>query len=260
MLNNNLSHAYIISARADEGFSKATELAAAMLCENPAEGRACGVCRHCKKSLRGIHPDVMVYSRPLDDKGKPKREIPVATVRTIGSTLAVMPNEADKKVYIIREAGAMNSEAQNALLKMLEEPPWFDAFILVTENPSLLLETVLSRCVLINLCGEEESIPAEARTKAEQYLALVARGDELALVSFANEHEAMSVAQCTEFVSAALLLVTDMLCGRLPDMKIPRKELMRLASLMRKCQEYLRFNVSTKHLLGLLSVRSIESK
>ena len=81
-LGKNLSHAYIISARPDEGFEKATELSAAMLCER-GDGRACGVCRHCKKSLRGIHPDVMVHSRPVDDKGKPKREIPVATVRGI---------------------------------------------------------------------------------------------------------------------------------------------------------------------------------
>lgn len=260
MNTKNLSHAYIISARSEEGFAKATQLSAAMLCENPVEGSACGLCRHCKKSLRGIHPDVMVHSRPTDDKGKPKREIPVDSIRAIGATLAILPNEADKKVYIIRDAGAMNAAAQNALLKMLEEPPWFDAFILITENPKLLLDTVISRCVTINLSGEDEAIPAEARTRAEQYLAIVAKADELALVNFANEHGDMSVSQCTEFVCAALQLLTDMLCHRLPDMKIPRKDLMRLTALMRKAQEYLRFNVSTKHLLGLLSVRSIESK
>lgn len=255
---NNLSHAYIISAKPEEGFAKATELAAAMLCEAGAgTRRPCGVCRHCKKSLRGIHPDVMVISRPSDDKGRQKREIQVDQIRSVVSTSLIMPNEADKKVYIIRDAGAMNSNAQNALLKLLEEPPYFDAFILVTENAQLLLETVRSRCVSLSLSGEDEAASPEARDMAEKYLAIVAKGDELALLSFANAHGDMSVADSTDFVKATLGLLTDMLCGRLPSAGISRKDLMRLVALMRKAQEYLRFNVSTKQLLGLLSVRSI---
>ncbi len=254
----NLSHAYIISAKAEEGYAKATELAAAMLCESESESRPCGVCRHCKKSLRGIHPDVMTISRPSDDKGKQKREIQVDQIRAMVSTALIMPNEAEKKVYIIRDAGAMNSTAQNALLKLLEEPPYFDAFILITENAQLLLETVRSRCVSISLSGEDEPMSPEAREKAEKYLAIIAKGDELALLSFANEQGDMSVADSTEFVRCVLGLVTDMLCGRLSPAGISRKDLMRLVALMRRAQEYLRFNVSTKQLFGLLSVRSIE--
>jgi len=254
----NLSHAYIISASAEEGFEKATDLSAAMLCEGAALNRPCGVCRHCRKSLRGIHPDVTVITRPLDDKGKPKKEIPVDLVRDrMISTALIMPNEAEKKVYIIRDAGAMNSNAQNALLKLLEEPPYFDAFILVTDNAQLLLETVRSRCVSISLSGEEETVDPMSREKAEKYLAILAKRDELALLSFANEQGEMTVAETTAFVKAALGLLTDMLCGRLPTAGMDRKELMRLVALMRRAQEYLRFNVSSKQLFGLLSVRSI---
>ncbi len=255
----NLSHAYIISAKAEEGYAKATELAAAMLCESD-EARPCGVCRHCRKSLRGIHPDVMLITRPVDDKGKQKKEFQAEQIRAMVSTALIMPNEAEKKVYIIRDAGAMNSTAQNALLKLLEEPPYFDAFILITDNPRLLLETVRSRCVSISLSGEEETLSPEAREKAEKYLAIVARGDELALLSFANEQGEMSVAETAEFVNCSLSLLTDMLCGRLPSAGISRRELMGLVALMRRAQEYLRFNVSSKQLFGLLSVRSIESK
>ncbi len=255
----NLSHAYIISAPPEEGFEKATELAAAMLCEGDALSRPCGVCRHCRKSIRGIHPDVTVITRPLDDKGRPKKEIPVDHIRDgMISTALIMPNEADRKVYIVRDAGAMNSNAQNALLKLLEEPPWFDAFILVTDNAQLLLETVRSRCVSITLKGGDETADPAFREKAEKYLAILAKKDELALLSFAKENEEMSVAENTEFIKAALGLLTDMLCGRLPSLGIERKELMRLVALMRRAQEYLRFNVSTKQLFGLLSVRSIE--
>ena len=254
----NLSHAYIISAPPEEGFEKAKELAAAMLCEGNGHRRPCGECRHCRKSLRGIHPDVSVISRPLDDKGKAKKEIPVDHVRVgIISSALIMPNEADRKVYIIRDAGAMNSNAQNALLKLLEEPPWFDAFIMITDNPQLLLETVRSRCVTINLKGDEENIDPLVREKAENYLAIVAKKDELALLSFANREGEMTVAEANEFVFAVLSLLTDMLCGRMPALGIERRELMRLVALMRRAQEYLRFNVSSKQLFGLLSVRSI---
>jgi len=253
----NLSHAYIIVAQPEEGFKKATELAAAILCEGEGGARPCGACRHCKKSLRGIHPDVMVIARPLDDKGKMNKEIQVEQIRSIISTAHIMPNEAEKKAYIIRDAGAMNGSAQNAFLKLLEEPPYFDAFILVTDNAQLLLETVRSRCVTINLSGEDEPLPPEARERAEKYLAAVAKGDELLLLSLCNSFGDMTVAESAEFAKAALERITDMLCGRLPAAGMGRKELMRLASLMQRAQEYLRFNVSSKQLMGLLSVRSI---
>ena len=262
-MNNmkNLSHAYIISAPPEEGFEKATELSAAILCEGDTGEKPCGVCRHCRKSLRGIHPDVTVITKPLDDKGKPKKEIPVDHIRNgIISNALIMPNEAEKKVYIIREAGAMNSNAQNALLKLLEEPPRFVAFILVTDNAKLLLETVRSRCVGINLSAAEERVEARFREKAEKYLATVARGDELALLSFCNEQAELSVADSTEFIKAAVELLTDMLCGRVPAAGIDRRRLMGLVALMRKAQDYLRFNVSSKHVFGLLSVRSIDTK
>lgn len=258
-ITKNLSHAYIVVASPEEGFKKATELAAAMLCEE-GSGSACGVCRHCRKSLRGIHPDVTVVTRPLDDKGKMKKEIQVDQIREIVSSSPIMPNEADKKVYIVRDAGAMNGNAQNAFLKLLEEPPWFVAFILVTENSRFLLDTVRSRCVTVNLSGEDEPLSPEARERAEKYLAIVAKGDELALLSFCGKQGEMTVAESAEFAKAALERITDMLCGRLPAAGIGRRELMNLAELMKKAQEYLRFNVSSKQLFGLLSVRSIESK
>ena len=255
----NLSHAYIISAKADEGYRKALELSAAILCESEGN-RPCGQCRHCRKSLRGIHPDVTVLSRPADDKGKVKKEIPIELLRATLSTTYIMPNEAEKKVYIIRDAGAIAPNSQGVLLKILEEPPYFDAFILITDNPNLLLETVRSRCVSINLNGEEEGTTPEAREKAEKYLAILAKGDSLALLRFANEQGDMSVADSTDFVKAVSILLTDMLCGRLSAAGLSRKELMRLVALMRKAREYLRFNVSSKQLFGMLSVCSIESK
>lgn len=256
---NSLSHAYIVAARPDEGFAKARELAKAMLCSGTHQ-RPCGICRNCQKADRGIHPDILVISRQTDEKGKPKREIYVEQIRDIVASAAILPNEAEKKVYIIRDAGTMNTAAQNALLKILEEPPHFAAFILIADHAGELLETVRSRCVTIHLNGEEDAPDAEARERAEKYLDIAAAHARISLLSFANENGELSNAEMLEFVRCTKLLLTDMLCARLPDRKLGRAELMRLVGLMDSAEEYLRFNVSTKHVLGMLSVDTIEQQ
>jgi DNA polymerase III gamma/tau subunit len=99
-------------------------------------------CRHCVKALRGIHPDIAVLDRLPD-----KREIVVDQIRELREDAVVLPNDADMKVYIIHHAECLNASAQNALLKLLEEPPSFVVIILSVTNPAVLLDTVRSRCV-----------------------------------------------------------------------------------------------------------------
>ena len=251
-----LSHAYLISAPPEEGYAAARELAQAILCTGSGT-RPCGTCANCRKAEKGIHPDILTISRQMDEKGKPKREIYVEQIRDIVADAAILPNEADVKVYIIRDAGTMNAAAQNALLKILEEPPYFVAFILVADNANTLLETVRSRCVIRYLNGEEDAPAPEGRERAEKYLALAAAGAKISLLSFANENAELSNAEMLDFVRAAKGLLNDMLCGRLSAMKLERRELLRLVNLMQTAEEYLRFNVSTKHVLGLLTVDTV---
>ena len=257
---NALSHAYIITAPPEEGFLAAMKLAKALVCSAPAGGSPCGVCENCRKAEKGIHPDILTVTRPADDKGKPKREITVDQIREIVADAVILPNEADRKVYLIRDAGTMNTAAQNALLKILEEPPYFVAFILVADNAGTLLETVRSRCVIRYLTGGEEPPPAEAREIAEKYLDLAAAGAKISLLSFANENADLNNGEMLDFVRAAKLLLADMLCGRLPDRKMSKAELLRLSGLIKTAEEYLRFNVSTKHVLGLLAADTVQAK
>ena len=252
-----LSHAYLISAAAEKGEPAAAELARALVCSAPVGGSPCGCCENCRKAEKGIHPDILTIGRLPDDKGKLRREIYVEQIRDIVADASILPNEAERKVYIIRDAGTMNPQAQNALLKILEEPPRFVAFILLAEHAGALLETVRSRCVIRYLNGQEELPSAEARALAERYLDLAAAGAKISLISFANENADLGNGEMTEFVRAAKLLLADMLCGRLPDRKMPRGELLRLTELMKTAEEYLRFNVSTKHVFGLLTVDTV---
>ena len=252
-----LSHAYIIAAPADAGFARAQALAQAMLCTGSGERRPCGICRDCRKVSAGIHPDVLVTERQKDDKGKEKREIYVEQVREIVSSAVILPNEAEKKVYVIRDAGTMNAAAQNALLKILEEPPAFDAFILIADNAGQLLETVRSRCVTLYENGGEEALSEASDALAKEYLDAAASGDRLKMLSFANAHGDLSAAETAEFARAAKKQLTDALCGRADDRGLSRKDLLRLTQLMDKTEEYSRFNVSAKHILGMLTVETI---
>lgn len=258
-IEDSRSHAHILSAPAEEGYAAARALAQAILCSAPRGGTPCGVCENCRKAEKGIHPDIITVSRRTDEKGAPKREIYVEQIRDLVADAAILPNEADKKVYIIRDAGTMNVAAQNALLKILEEPPYFVSFILVADNAGSLLETVRSRCVTHYHNGPEDEPPAEARARAEEYLSFAAAGARISLLSFANENGDLSNGELLDLVCAARLLLADMLCGRLSPMQMSRARLLQLYGLMQTAERYLRANVGGKHVLGLLAVDGVRN-
>ena len=254
---NERAHAYIVSAPPEAGARRAREIAQRLVC-SAAEGRPCGVCRDCVKAARGIHPDIITIERQTDEKGKPKREIYVDQIRDLARDAAILPNESRRKVYIIRDAGTMNPSAQNALLKLLEEPPEFDAFILVSDSFEQLLETVRSRCVTVCVNADEGAPSPEMREWAEKYLALAAAGDEAALFSYTAKLGEMTGQDALDFTAAVTALCGDTLCRRLPDMGRSRAQLMDTVRLMARSAEYLRRNVGAKHVFGMIAVKTTE--
>ncbi len=140
-----LSHAYLITG--PRGAGKGTLagiLSAAMVCAGPGE-KPCGACPACRKAAAGIHPDIVTVS---GEKGK---ELTVGQIRALRADAYIRPNEGARKVYVLRDADAMNPSAQNAMLKLLEEGPAYAAFLLLAENAAALLPTVRSRCQLLAL-------------------------------------------------------------------------------------------------------------
>jgi DNA polymerase-3 subunit delta' len=119
--------------------------AAALECTSGGPG-ACGVCGPCQKVARDLHPDVRNITCAIEG-GKQKTQIVIDQVREdIIHPMDLPPYEGRRLVFIIDPADALNKNAQNALLKSLEEPPWYVNFFLVTANPVGLLPTVRSRC------------------------------------------------------------------------------------------------------------------
>jgi len=135
-----VNHAYIFSGPSGVGkFMTARAFAAAMLC--PEGG--CGECNVCRRVVEEKHPDVLVV-RPAG------KNIPVETIRALRLDAFRKPTEADRKVYIIKNADRMWDEGASTLLKVLEEPPGNTVFVLISANPEGMLPTIRSRCQQIN--------------------------------------------------------------------------------------------------------------
>ena len=137
-----ISHFYLISGPEGSGkHTLAKLLAAAILCGK--SDAPCGGCAVCRKVFDGNHPDFITVTDPEH------KNIAVKIVREIRDDMFIRPNEAEHKIYLF--AQDLGIEGQNALLKVLEEPPSYGVFMLLTDNPEKILPTVRSRCTELNL-------------------------------------------------------------------------------------------------------------
>ena len=143
-----ISHFYLISGPLGSGkHTLARLLAAAILCQG--EDKPCGRCPSCRKVLENLHPDVITVEDPEH------KTVAVKIVRQFREDVFVLPNESDHKIYIFPQE--LGVEGQNALLKILEEPPEYGVFLLLTDNPEKILPTVRSRCTELKL----QALPEE---------------------------------------------------------------------------------------------------
>ena len=142
------SHFYLITGPEGSGkHTLAQLLAAALVCRE--SDKPCLSCNACRKVLSQNHPDVITVVDPTH------KEVPVDMVRQIREDMFIKPNEADKKVYLFPQA--LRVEGQNALLKVLEEPPSYCVIMILSENPEALLPTIRSRCTQLRLNGLQDA-------------------------------------------------------------------------------------------------------
>ena len=151
-----ISHFYLISGPEGSGkHTLAKALTAAILCKSGE--KPCGNCGPCRKVLEGNHPDVITVDDPEH------KTVAVRIVREAREDVFIRPNEADYKIYLFPQE--LGIEGQNALLKILEEPPKYGVFILMTDNPDKLLPTVRSRCTELALQALNENTLCQALAK-----------------------------------------------------------------------------------------------
>ena len=154
--SGHISHFYLISGPAGSGrHTLAKLLAAAILCQG--HQKPCMACSACRKVMANTHPDFITINDPTH------KTIPVDLIRDMRDDLFIRPNESMWKIYMIDQE--MLPPSQNALLKVLEEPPKYGVFILIADNPESLLPTVRSRCTPLHLQPLSEDALIQALEK-----------------------------------------------------------------------------------------------
>lgn len=154
LAKGHISHCYLISGPEGSGkHTLARLLAAAILCQG--KDKPCGVCTPCRKVLDGNHPDYITVDDPE------KKTVPVELIRQARADMFIQPNESEHKIYQFPRAQDMGLPGQNALLKVLEEPPAYGVFFLLADNPDKLLPTVRSRCTELKM----QTLPEGVLTK-----------------------------------------------------------------------------------------------
>ena len=148
-----VSHAYILNGERGAGKKMLANLfAATLLCEKGGPD-PCNECHSCRQAESGNHPDIIKVTHE-----KPN-SISVDDIREqVNNTIMIKPYQGPYKVYIIPQADMMTPQAQNALLKTIEEPPEYAVIMLLTENADTLLPTIKSRCVMLKLRNIKDTL------------------------------------------------------------------------------------------------------
>ena len=164
----------------------------------------CGVCKECHLAEVGSHPDI-TRIQALDGK----KFLSVAQIRDLRADAFVKAHQASHRVFIIEDAHRMNEQAQNALLKILEEPPASVIFILLVPSKTLLLDTIISRCVLLSLLTQQNDDNAFLET-ADKFIDLLIAGSEYEMLTLLTPLE-KSRADAEQFFNTLAICATNRL-------------------------------------------------
>lgn len=221
-----VSNAYLITGEVAAGKEFIANIfAQALVCDNKQnEVEPCGLCHQCMMAMSKNHPDIITVTHD-----KPNT-VSVKDVRSkIVDDMAIKPFTSPYKIYIMNEAEKMNQEAQNALLKTLEEPPSYGVIILLTTSKEALLPTILSRCIQLDMRPVEDKIVRKylmSELKVPDYQADIC-------VAFArgNIGKAKSLAQSDEFEN----IKNEAICvlRNIKEMTVPS-----MIETLKKLQEY----------------------
>ena len=157
---NKVSHAYIINGERSAGKEFIANIFAKTIQCEKGDIEPCGECHSCKQALSGNQPDIIWITHE-----KPNT-IGVDDIRVqINADIGIKPYSSPHKVYIMNEGEKMTAQAQNALLKTLEEPPEYAVILILTTNVDVLLPTIISRCVVLNMKPVADELIKQFLTK-----------------------------------------------------------------------------------------------
>lgn len=256
-----LSHALLFSGSGDR-LMAARYAAAAMECQSGGE-KPCGVCPACHKVFADIHPDVITV------RDEAHKNLSVDTIRQLRADAYIRPNEGIRKVYLFPDCAILTEQDQNVLLKLVEEGPPYASFLFCAENPSVVLQTLRSRCVELKLRPSEGGGAAPSENGLE-LCRLLAAGDRHGIAELAVRLEkkrmdrdslAAMLEQARALLAEALLVQygrpsaggAPRLSARLGE-RLTKRQLMQAIKLLQTYRETCAYNVGVGHVLGGLAV------
>lgn len=234
-------HAVLIeSGGAEERKKLARLIAQALVCTSSGE-RPCGKCAACQKAAAQAHPDILEA-----EGGEAVRSFHIETVREVREDVFILPNEAQNKVYLLLNAQSMSPQAQNALLKVLEEPPSYAVFLLTCDSKTKMLPTILSRVTTVALDAPVQELTAAAGKKEQK-------------VNDLSDQMARAVAATSEFpllsLTGKLEKDKDLTAACLARMTLLFREAVRISCGMESADEtagYLAGALTQKRLLSVI--------
>lgn len=196
-------HAYLFTGAAGAGKRTLSDLfAQSLICTGEGD-KPCHVCHACIQFKTGNHPDIIRIQREKDKTG-----VSIDQIRNMQDELKVKPYQAGRRICIIEDAHTLKDQAQNALLKTLEEPPANTLIFLLAENTNAVLPTILSRCQTLRVDRLSRNEAAQIlmdRLKLPRDEALV-----LAALSQGNPGKALSLAEDEDYRSKRASLLEGM--------------------------------------------------
>ena len=189
---NKVSHAYILAGEQGSGKRLLADIFANTLQCQKGSIEPCGTCPSCIQAAGGNQPDIIYVTHE-------KASLGVDDIRNqVNGDVAIKPYSSPYKIYIIPDGEKMTEQAQNALLKTIEEPPEYAVFLMLTENINMFLPTILSRCVTLQLKPVEPKLIKKFLMEKKQipdYLAELSAG-----FSQGNVGKAIRYASSEEFI------------------------------------------------------------
>ena len=240
-----VSHAYILYGEKGSGRRLlAGVFAAALQCETRAENPAltdrCGTCPSCIRYESDAHPDIITVTHEKKSKSDKRTDLSVDDIRRVVSDVPIRPYGSPYKVYILPDADKMTPQAQNALLKTLEEPPAYAVLLLLATSLSAFLPTVLSRCVALKI----SPLPEE---QVEQYLTAKC-GEDRQHARIVSRFAAGSIGRAKELAgSPDFAAMYDAVVELLKN--LPRKD---ITELLGFAKEYGKDRTAMPEVLGLM--------
>ena len=174
ILADRISHAWLFTGpSASDMQALALAFATTMQCTDrlPGTADACMQCKSCRQAADGNHPDILTWYH------KKAKTFSVDEARGLVSDISIRPFSSARKIYIVPDAHLMTPEAQNALLKTLEEPPEYAVLLLLAASADVMLETVRSRCRIVELATGQVSYDPDVRNLAEDILMHISSWD-----------------------------------------------------------------------------------